>query len=262
MKLLSPFLFWLFLAHCSARFAQDNSLNNLIAKTLENEHNAQSIPNHFSYTGREVSSRTGHHIWIEKVVEIESGQFRRLISVDGRPLTEQERQAQDRLLTKAVAHANNDSQRQREEQKARAEWEATMRKMPQAFLFTRAGIENGCTKILFQPDPRFSPANYRERFLHVLQGAVFIKESEARICAVGGGRQHRLILLTAFWEKCRKVEVSESFVFNFPAAHGTVPPRVFILMAGRFSSWTSSRTLNIRTMQHKIRTIHDGLNGH
>ncbi|HEY4048153.1 MAG TPA: hypothetical protein VGM27_14925 [Acidobacteriaceae bacterium] len=202
MKISSTLLFCLLLM-CEVSSAQDKSLNQLVAKVLENERSAHNLPDHFAYTSREVSNRTGHHVWIEHVVDVESGEYRRLVSIDGRPLSTQEQQTQDRRLAKAVAHADF-ARKQRENQKARAEWDATMKRMPQAFRFFKIGMQNGCTKLRFEPDPQFSPQNYRERFYHVLEGTVSIKEPEDRFCAIEGQSSEPIEVIFGLLGKVQK----------------------------------------------------------
>jgi hypothetical protein len=147
-----------------------------------NEKAARAQERHFSYLSEERSTRTGGHLWKEKVVETEDGALRRLLTVDGKPLTAAQSQAEEHRIEGIVAHPEVfrrlNAGRHDDEVKATQLLEL----LPKAFLISPAGEQNGCVRFSFRPNPAFQPSTYEERIIHVLEGTVSIREPDDRLC--------------------------------------------------------------------------------
>jgi hypothetical protein len=161
-----------------ARAQQDHAVVQMAA----NEKVARGQERHFSYMSEERSTRTGGHLWKEKVVETDDGVLRRLLTIDGRPLTSAQTQAEEQRIEAIVAHP--EAFRKLNASHTDDEVKATqlLEILPRAFLISSAGEENGCTRFSFRPNPSFEPSTYEERIIHVLEGTVSIKEPEDRLC--------------------------------------------------------------------------------
>ena len=173
------FLFFLKLSLSITMVAQqDEPL--LIKRTLRHEADRGNDATAYFYVSREKSTRTQGHLWTERVVKLKDGVLRRLVSVDGMPLTLEQQRKEDQRVASLVANpdafrrANGD----REDGK---DWPDVILR---AFVFRAEGKEGSCTRFHFAPDASFKPANYEERILHSLEGTVSIKEPEDRVCEV------------------------------------------------------------------------------
>ncbi len=166
------------LASVPARAQQDHAVIQMAA----NEKAARAQEHHFSYLSEERSTRTGGHLWKEKVVETDDGVLRRLLSVDGRSLTPPQMQTEEQRIEGIVAHP--EAFRKLNAGHTDDEVKATqlLEILPRAFLISAGGEENGCTRFSFRPNPAFQPSTYEERIIHVLEGTVTIKEPEDRLC--------------------------------------------------------------------------------
>jgi hypothetical protein len=169
--------------------AQD-SVAFLVEKTFQNEAAHRRVPDHVSFVSRERSIRTGEHVWLEKVVEIEDGMIRRLISEDGQVLSPARAAAEDKRIGNLVAHSDEfrrlNQARHSDQQMA----SDLMKVIPHAFLFTYEGHAGDCTEIHFAPNPTFSPSGYQERVLYSLEGTIQIKEPDNRVCSVNARVSH------------------------------------------------------------------------
>ncbi|MEO6816066.1 MAG: hypothetical protein ABI177_05140 [Edaphobacter sp.] len=156
--------------------------NHAVIQMAANEKAARAQEHHFSYLSEERSTRTDGHLWKEKVVETDDGVLRRLLTVDGRPLTQAQTQAEEQRIEGIVAHP--EAFRKLNAGHTDDEVKATqlLEILPRAFLIAPAGEENGCTRFSFRPNPAFQPSTYEERIIHVLEGTVTIKEPEDRLC--------------------------------------------------------------------------------
>lgn len=156
--------------------------SDVVARMAATEKAARAQERHFSYLADERSTRTGNHIWKEKVVETDDGVLRRLLAVDGRPLDAGQSGAEEHRIEDIVAHP--DAFRKLNLGHTDDEVKATqlLEIMPRAFLISPAGEENGCVRFSVRPNPSFQPSTYEERIIHVLEGTVSVKEPEERLC--------------------------------------------------------------------------------
>ena len=87
VKLLAatPLAILMLLPLLSATCAQQppQSAAEVVSDALKRETEVRSQGDHIAYTSHERSTRTKHQLWEENVVEIEQGELRRLISIDG-----------------------------------------------------------------------------------------------------------------------------------------------------------------------------------
>ena len=115
-------------------------------------------------------------------MEADDGVLRRLLAVDGRPLTAAQSQAEERRIEEIVAHP--EAFRRLNQGHYDDEVKATqmLEILPKAFLISPAGEQNGCVQFSFRPNPAFHPSTYEERIIHVLEGTVSIKQPEDRLC--------------------------------------------------------------------------------
>ncbi len=154
----------------------------LVRDTLKNETSSRSAAEQFFYVSQETSTRTGGHRWTERVVELKGGSVRRLIAIDGQPLSPDQARTEDQRIARLVAHPDA-FQRAGRDSRSGADMANAM---AHAFLFTYDGNDGACTRIRFTPDPAFRPSGYKERILHALEGTISIDERERRVCALHG----------------------------------------------------------------------------
>ena len=156
----------------------------MVTKMAANEVAARQQLAHFAYTAEERSTRTGGHLWKEKVVETTDGPLRRLIAIDNQPLSSEQLQAEQRRIDSLI----NDPDAFRRSNLAHKddEFRATqlLQLLPTAFLMTPAGEANGCVRFTFQPNPSFQPSSYMERASREMSGTVSLKQPENRLCSL------------------------------------------------------------------------------
>ncbi len=166
--------------------AQQQTPLQMVTAMVQNEKQARQHRTYFRYTSIERSSRTDGHLWRENVVETPDGLLRRLIAEDGKPLSSDRAAAEDRRI---AALAADPSALRAADADRRAD-EARLGKLlgilPQAFLFTADGMQDGCVRISFRPDPAFDPSSYDERVVHGLAGVILIRMPAERLCGIEG----------------------------------------------------------------------------
>src|SRR6185437_16825983 len=123
----------------------------VIVQMAANEKAARAQERHFSYLSEERSTRTGGHLWKEKVVETDDGVLRRLLAVDGRPLTAAQAQVEEQRIEGIVAHPKAFRKLNANHYDDEVKATQLLEILPKAFLISSAGDENGCTRFSFRP---------------------------------------------------------------------------------------------------------------
>jgi hypothetical protein len=183
MKLVSAISAALVVPAFFTAAAQDTSS---VARMAENERAARVAKKHFSYQLEERSPRTGGHLWLERVVEVDDGPVRRLMSIDGKPLSTQAAEVEQRRLGEVANHPDEFRKSNAANAGDEAHLITLMATLPTQFILTPAGSENGCTRFAFRPNPAYQPSGMEQRVLHVMTGTVSLREPDDRLCSLEG----------------------------------------------------------------------------
>jgi hypothetical protein len=166
---------------------------DLVQEAVNNEVKSSSDGSHFMF--REVSdgpdgSKT------KLIVETRDAMAGLLIATNGRPLTPDQRQAEEQRLNHLVndpADLDKKCKREKEDADRTAR---IMRAFPEAFLFEEDGTMPGeadlgapgdqLVRLKFRPNPKYSPPSHVEQILTGLQGTMLIDSKEHRIARIDG----------------------------------------------------------------------------
>jgi hypothetical protein len=118
------------------------------------------------------------------------------IANDGRPLTPEQRQAEEARL-RELANSPDELRKKRQREKDDAERVGRIvRAMPDAFLYEYAGTEPGQTglgkqgmeliRLKFRPNPNYEPPTHTEQVLSGMQGELLIDANTYRIARIDG----------------------------------------------------------------------------
>ena len=171
------------IAGCMTAVAQDVAA---VTRMAENERAARVAKKRFSYLLQERSPRTGGHLWTERVVEVDDGPVRRLLRVDGQPLSREAARAEQQRLTDLANHPDTFRKLNASSAEDEAHLIGLLNTLPSQFLLTPAGTEGGCVRFNFRPDPAYQPTSMEQRVLHVMEGHVSLREPEDRLCSLDG----------------------------------------------------------------------------
>ena len=110
---------------------------------------------HFLYRKEERSNRTKGHLWDELVVETSDGPMQRLISEDGKPLSNSQKKAEDQRITYLANHPDKfrrEAQRRKEDE---ARMPDLLKEIPKVFLFKTVSSGGTMPASLFSRIRRF-----------------------------------------------------------------------------------------------------------
>ncbi len=120
------------------------------------------------------------------VIETSEGSLSRVLLVWGRPLTPDERQKDEERMRRQV---NDPEERARIAKRNREDDEKAvkmLRAIPDAFVFTYSGEEDGVVRLSFVPSPHYDPPTMELRIFRSLKGMLYIDRAQNRLAGVEG----------------------------------------------------------------------------
>jgi hypothetical protein len=166
----------------------------LVRKVVQNEIKAANDDTaHFLFRGEKTTPKGSTTRLYVETKEATAGL---VIAYNGKPLTPEQRQAEEARVERFINHPE-ELKKKREQERASAE--RTMRivrALPEAFLFEYAGEEPGSAgigragdplvKLTFRPNPRYEPPSRVEEVLSGMQGYVLVDAVRYRLASMDG----------------------------------------------------------------------------
>jgi hypothetical protein len=168
------------------------SAREIVEQMVRTETAAYKTRAKFLYMRKERSAHTKGHLWEEVVVETPDGRMRRLLSVDGKPLSADEKKAEEERITYLVNHPDQFRREEQGRKDDETRLGVLMAELPRLYVFDAEGTENGCLRIGFHPNPVFQEETYQDRVLHATSGFLFIRLPDARLCAMNAHLDHKV----------------------------------------------------------------------
>jgi hypothetical protein len=160
----------------------------LVRRAAKNEIKANDYHQYFMYRDH-VESK--NHSVTKEVIETPLGGLSSTITINGQPLTPEQRDKDNRKLEKFA----NDPEARRKALEASKEDdqrdELMLTSLPDAFLYTYAGTQPGpngeeLVHLTFRPNPKFNPPNHETRVYQGMQGDILIDRKAMRIAKIDG----------------------------------------------------------------------------
>lgn len=162
--------------------AQQNP-QELVSEMVKNELSANRHANYWMY--RETLRKNGH-LQVQEVIETRECWLQWPVSYNGNPPTP----AQQQKARAALNHLVNDVDARRANRAAidqDSRKSGTLLKLlPNAFLFTNQGEQNGEIRLGFRPNPDFQPPSREAKVFHNMQGVLTINAKELRLVGISG----------------------------------------------------------------------------
>jgi hypothetical protein len=139
----------------------------------------------FSYRQHKVDPKGST---VKEIVETKDGDVARLIEKDGRPLPQEEEQAEIDRLNNLLAHPEVQEHRHKKEQEDSARGDEMVRMLPDAFLYTFDGMVEGpnglCYRLKFRPNPAFTPPDREGEVYHGMVGELWVDQAQLRLVKI------------------------------------------------------------------------------
>jgi hypothetical protein len=159
----------------------------LVRRAVEKEEHANPKDARFMFKLRNVTPKLTS---VKQMIETNQGLVARLISVNDKPLTDDQRAKEEQRLNKLM----NDPDEQARKQKQQAQDDARARKLllaiPDAFLFEYDGTEPGkngpLVRVKFKPNPDFHPPSRETQVFTGMMGTMWIDQRQERLVKIDG----------------------------------------------------------------------------
>src|SRR5438105_3839991 len=172
----------------SLAWSQAPNPKQLVKDAVANELQAAEHPSDFWMYRLFKESKSGTQI--KDMVETKEGIVARLISVNGRNLTNVERSADDQRLDKLARNASEQNRKRADQQKEANRFLALLRALPDALTYTYDGTEEldgrKTTRLKFRPNPFFRTTTTETIIFHAAEGFIWIDDSDRRILKFDG----------------------------------------------------------------------------
>jgi hypothetical protein len=167
---------------------------DLVRKAVQNELKAdQGVDEHFMFRGVKTTPKGST---TRLYAETKEGNAGLVIAYDGKPLTADQRQAEEARIERFV---NNPEELRKKRAQEREDDERTsriFRALPDAFLYEDAGEEPGTAgigragdplvKLKFRPNPKYEPPSRVEEVLTGMEGHLLVDAVHLRIASIDG----------------------------------------------------------------------------
>jgi hypothetical protein len=134
---------------------------------------------------RESNSTPEKHA-VYKAIETPQGTLRRLIELDGHPLSPQATAVETRRIQNYVNDPSAQAKARHAAAHDGAQAEELLKMLPNAFIWTRGGDNGDLLTLNFRPNPDFDPPDMQSRVLGIMAGQLIISRDSHRIRTLRG----------------------------------------------------------------------------
>jgi hypothetical protein len=159
------------------------SAGQLVREVVFNELNDHARHGYWRYW---VERRTQSGTRLEEQVETPEGPLTRLAGNDGRPLGEpaqrQEQARLERLLSSPAERARHLEEYNEDEKRIAR----IVVLLPDAFLYDYDGMDDGCYRLRFHPNPSYPARSIEARIFHAMSGTLWVNAQSKRLARLDG----------------------------------------------------------------------------
>lgn len=163
----------------------------LVRKAVQNEINATSASMHFMFRGTKTTPKGS----ITKIyVETSAGTAGMTVAYDGKPLTSEQRRAEEARVERFVNSPEELRKKRAQEREDADRTMRIMRALPDAFVYEYVGEEPGSlgighvgdslVKLKFHPNPNYRPPSHVEEVLVGMEGNLLVDAVHYRIASI------------------------------------------------------------------------------
>jgi hypothetical protein len=167
-----------------AQTAQQIAPNELVRQVVA--HELQADAGDHSHWMYQVVTRVPPPEKSTTVVEANNGDLTVLNAIDGRPLTPDQRSAEQRRIQRFIADPNLQDKARRAAAADDKKTEQLFGMLPDAFLYTYKEWTGDTVKLEFHPNPAFSAHSSDAYVFHKMDGYLVVNTKEQRLVEIAG----------------------------------------------------------------------------
>lgn len=174
---------------CSVAGLSQANPQALVSTVVDNELHAQQQPHYWMYLDR----NTNHgRTELKRTLQLPQCWFTWPVTIDGHPATERERDRARKQNEELVSNQQLRKKKRKQIDEDSAKAKSLLKILPDAFLFTPVGHEDGMTILKFRPNPNYHPTSDEAKVFHAMAGTLFINDKEKRLEKLTGELTHNI----------------------------------------------------------------------
>ena len=159
------------------------SANDLVRRVVTNELTFQDDQTNWMY--RLEKEQYGKK-QVEEIVETKEGSLRRLLSVNGLPLTPKQQMEEDERGRELMTSRSAQQKLRRKLDDETLQGRRLFKMLPDAFVFSYAGGDENLVKLSFRPNPNFHPPSLEARVFRDMEGEMWVDCKQERLAEFNG----------------------------------------------------------------------------
>jgi hypothetical protein len=120
------------------------------------------------------------------VIDTKDGQIARTLLIDGKPLTPEQRSADELRMKKLVEDPSERAKRDKRAKEDEDKLVQMLKAIPDAFIFKYEGAENGQVRLSFFPNPHYNAPNRELQVFRSMSGMMWIDRAALRMSRLDG----------------------------------------------------------------------------
>jgi hypothetical protein len=158
--------------------------NQLVREVIDNELKVSNQDHtHWMY---QQQSRDGDKTTVKEIVETKDCDLDFTISINGKPLTAEERQKEDERLRKLATDPDEQQKKMKAAQQDADKATDMFKMLPEAFLYQYSSKTHSLVKLTFKPNPDFHPPTREAQVFHAMEGTMWVNTREMRLGELDG----------------------------------------------------------------------------
>lgn len=162
--------------------------NELARQVIDNE--LQAEKNDRSHWMLRLETRKSGKTEVREVIETKDGDLDWLISVNGKPLPEDQRSERERGLQRLISNPAALKRSQREQNEDQVRSQRLLKALPDALVFEYGEQRGDLVELKFKPNPHFRPPSHEAAVLHVMEGVLWVNGKQKRLVEISGHLTH------------------------------------------------------------------------
>jgi hypothetical protein len=158
--------------------------NEFVRQIIDNE--LQAEQNDHSHWMLRLETQKSGKSEVREVVETKDGALDWLISVNGKPIAEDQQRERERGLQRLVRNPAELQKSQRERDQDVARSQRLLKMLPDAFVFDYGEQRGDFREMKFKPNPHFRPPSHEATVFHAMEGVLWVNAKQKRLAEISG----------------------------------------------------------------------------
>ena len=162
--------------------------NEFVRQIIDNEFQAEK--NDHSHWMLRLETRKSGKAEVRDVVETKDGDLDWLISVNGKPLPEDQRSERQRGLQRLISTPAELKKSQRDKDEDQVRSQRLLKTLPDALVFEYGEQREDLVELKFKPNPHFRPPSHEAAVVHAMEGVLWVNARQKRLTEISGRLTH------------------------------------------------------------------------